>query len=154
MLKLNIGCSTDKRDDYLNIDIREEVKPDVVMDIRYLQDIKDESCDEIMANHVIEHFQIRVVPGIINVWKSKLKIGGKLIIRCPDLISIAERIISNPDDQLLSQHLFGAQDHPWNYHCCGFTEKTLKKLLRDKRFKIISSKTDYPNLEVIAEKNA
>ena len=153
-MKLNIGCGQDKLDGYVNIDIREEIEPDMVMDIRYLEKIKDESCEEILASHVIEHFPIWAEANIVKLWKTKLKIGGQLIVRCPDLVSIAKMIITDDSDPLLAQHLFGKQDHPWNYHCTGFTEKTLCKLLRDRDFLIVSTKTDYPNLEVIVERHA
>jgi len=35
-VKLNLGCGLDKRPDFLNIDFRREVKPDLVTDLERL----------------------------------------------------------------------------------------------------------------------
>ena len=44
---LNIGCGINKIKDAVNVDIREDVKPDLVLDIRYLEGIEDNSIDKI-----------------------------------------------------------------------------------------------------------
>ena len=53
-MKLNVGCGNIKMDGYVNIDISETCKPDVVADITKGLDYKDRTCSEVHAGCVIE----------------------------------------------------------------------------------------------------
>jgi len=45
-LKLNLGCGLDKREGYINLDVRKEVKPDIVCDLEHsFLPFTDESVD-------------------------------------------------------------------------------------------------------------
>ena len=54
--KLNVGCGSDIREDYLNVDARELPGVDVVADVRQLP-FEPRSVDELYASHTIEHFR-------------------------------------------------------------------------------------------------
>lgn len=55
-MKLNLGCRTDKRKGYVNIDKSMEFRPDIVWDLEKLPlPFKGDSIDEILAYHVLEH---------------------------------------------------------------------------------------------------
>lgn len=54
-LKLNLGCGKDKREGYLNCDFIREVNPDFICDLSKKLPFKDNSVNEILLNHVIEH---------------------------------------------------------------------------------------------------
>ncbi len=57
-MKLNLGCGTEKIADYTNIDIRREVDPDMVFDIRKGLPFPDNSIDEVRAYDFLEHIPI------------------------------------------------------------------------------------------------
>lgn len=59
-------------------------KPDLECDIRKLP-YGNDSVDEILAVHVIEHFHLWEAPAIIAEWHRVLKPGGKMVLECPCL---------------------------------------------------------------------
>jgi len=55
MTKLNLGSGNSRYDGFLNLDISEEFSPDIVCDLSQGIPLKDNSVDEINANHIIGH---------------------------------------------------------------------------------------------------
>lgn len=55
MKKLNIGCGKDIRPGYVNVDIIEHEGVDVCCDIEKVLPFEDNSIDEILLYHVLEH---------------------------------------------------------------------------------------------------
>ncbi|MFH1044955.1 MAG: methyltransferase domain-containing protein, partial [Pseudomonadota bacterium] len=59
MKKLNLGCGDKILPGYLNVDVvesRRGFKPDVICDLHQLTPFEDNSVDEILSVHVVEHF--------------------------------------------------------------------------------------------------
>jgi predicted SAM-dependent methyltransferase len=55
-MKLNLGCGRKKLDGFNGVDISAKVEADIVHDLRqYPWPFEDESVDEILASHFIEH---------------------------------------------------------------------------------------------------
>ncbi len=82
-IKLNLGCGDKILDDYVNVDIASEragKKPDVISDIRKLDNFPDNYADEIMAIHVVEHFWRWEVVNVLTEWVRVLKPGGKMVL--------------------------------------------------------------------------
>ena len=96
MLKLNIGCGLNKLEGYDNVDIDENVDPDVIAPAHKLP-YDDNSADEILASHVLEHMPHGInidqpesvchpnVSDALKEWYRVLKLGGRLEIRVPNL---------------------------------------------------------------------
>jgi len=55
LLKLHLGCGHQKFKGYINCDISKEVKPDKIVDLEKPLPFEDNSVDEIIAYHVLEH---------------------------------------------------------------------------------------------------
>lgn len=99
MKKLNLGCGDKILDGYVNVDIVESRlgnKADVVCDIRKLTIFEDNSVDEVLSVHVIEHFWRWEVPDILKEWTRVLKSGGRMVIECPNILTACEEILKDP----------------------------------------------------------
>jgi hypothetical protein len=60
MNKLNIGCGTNKRDGWLNLDMSPNVDPEIYFDLNTIVEgarlpLEDDSINEMLMSHVIEH---------------------------------------------------------------------------------------------------
>lgn len=82
-MRLNLGCGFDKSPDHTNVDMYAECEPDQVVDLsKYPWPWADNSADEVVAKHVIEH-----IPGdwwpFVQECARVLKPGGQLVITCP-----------------------------------------------------------------------
>jgi len=81
-MKLHLGCGNDKKEGYLNLDSSKEVKPDKVWNLEKTPlPFKDDSFEEILANHVLEHIN-NFVP-LVHEMNRISKNGAKIIIRVP-----------------------------------------------------------------------
>jgi hypothetical protein len=80
-VKLNIGCGTNIIAGYINVDHAACYKPDVVADLEQGWPWPDNSVDEILASHILEHIANfkHITQSIYRV----LKIGGFVDIRVP-----------------------------------------------------------------------
>lgn len=56
MIKLNLGCGTDKKQGYINIDASKDVRPDQVWNLEKTPlPFKENSVEGILAFHILEH---------------------------------------------------------------------------------------------------
>jgi SAM-dependent methyltransferase len=81
MHKLNLGSGNNKIKYFINIDISSNFLPDIIADIERGLPFKDDSFDEVFANHVIEHLSdtIFAMNEIYRVCKN----GARIIIEVP-----------------------------------------------------------------------
>ena len=120
--KLNLGCGKLPIDGYRNIDISngENAYP--------LSYIENESCDEIRASHILEHFSKGQLKAVLVDWISKLKTGGVLKIAVPDFKKITEEYIKAPS-AMIAAYVMGSQLDEYDYHKSIFDEFSLRELL-------------------------
>lgn len=141
-LRLNLGCGDKILPDYVNVDVvasRRGRKPDVLCDLRDLSVFADDSADEVMAIHVVEHFWRWEVEQILREWVRVLKPGGRMVLECPNLISACEEFLRNPDvasredqaGQLTMWVFYGdpAWKDPYMIHRWGYTPASLGRLM-------------------------
>jgi hypothetical protein len=79
-MKLHLGCGNKKLKDYINCDISPEVNPDKIVNLEKKLPFKENSIEEIIAEHVLEHIQ-NFVPLMHELWrisKNKTKIKIKV----------------------------------------------------------------------------
>jgi len=81
-MKLNLGCGNDKKKGYLNIDSSKQVDPDKVWDLEKTPlPFKDNSIEEINAEHVLEHIK-NFIPLIHDLWRISKK-GALIKVKVP-----------------------------------------------------------------------
>ena len=83
-LKLNLGCGDIHLDGFVNIDSYPLPGVDVVCDIREIQ-YEENTVDEIVMFHCIEHFTLDDACLIIRKLFKILKPGGRVIMEGPDI---------------------------------------------------------------------
>lgn len=126
MLKLNLGGGNKRIEGFTNVDL--DPQCEVNADLRELP-YADNSVDEAIAVHVIEHFYHWEVQDLLAEWRRVLKPGAKLILECPNLDSLARAMLSpfEVPDQYHMWGLYGDPKHknPLMCHKWGYTPKTL-----------------------------
>lgn len=141
-MKLNLGCGDKILPGYVNVDAassRAGHKPDVLCDLRRLATFEDDTADEILAVHVIEHFWRWEVVAVLREWIRVLKPGAALILECPNLQSACEEFLRDPDTgsgpgpegQRTMWVFYGDprwQD-PLMVHRWGYTPRSLAKVM-------------------------
>jgi SAM-dependent methyltransferase len=142
--KLNLGCGDKILPGYINVDVvpsRRGAAPDVLCDLHELEPFQDDSIDEILSVHVVEHFWRWEVVEVLREWTRVLKPGGKMILECPNLLSAAKELLANAEagagpgqeGQRTMWVFYGdpAWKDPYMVHRWGYTPASLAALMRD-----------------------
>lgn len=128
----DIGCGTHspyfKEGFPIRMDIREEVKPNIICDIRQIPE-PDCKYDIVYSSNTLEHFSHRGVLKVLMEWLRILKVKGELRLIVPNIAWAARNILRNRIDDFTIWVLWGQQAYSKDFHGCGFTEQTLRKLL-------------------------
>lgn len=125
MIKLEVGCGRKPLKGFKTIDIEAYAKPDYLGDFRSMSFC---DVDEIQAHHVFEHFGRDEALKVLQLWKSWLKVGGKLVVEVPDFEAVCEAFINTDNEKhryWLCRHLYGSQEAEWAYHRDGYWEDKL-----------------------------
>jgi predicted SAM-dependent methyltransferase len=91
--KLNLGCAFNKIDGFINIDKSRKSYADKIIDLekpRCLKEFKDNSIEEIVSIHILEHIK-NIIP-LMNECYRVLKKGGKMLI----IVPIGEGMFADP----------------------------------------------------------
>lgn len=127
-MRVNVGCGNKKIHGWVNIDLREEVNPDLVCDISKISEKIEGQAEIIYACHVLEHFDKYQVVGVLEDWYKALKPGGTLRVSVPDIRSCCEYYLQTGNLKQLFGLFWGGQKNPYDYHFNGFDFETLKEL--------------------------
>lgn len=141
-VRLNLGCGDKILPGYVNVDVVESragKRPDVLCDLHRLEPFADDSADEILAVHVVEHFWRWEVLAVLKEWVRVLKPGGLLVLECPNLISACETFLRDPEvaasggkEGQRSMWVFYGDPQwqdPYMVHRWGYTPKSLAQLM-------------------------
>lgn len=136
--KVEIGSGKFPRKGYTHIDVEVSAKPDILGDFRTMS---FENLDEVMALHVLEHFDRKEGLEVLRQWYGWLKLGGKLIVETPDLERICQFFFIKPerlwaDRQHLNQSLYGSQEADWAFHRDGWWKEKFEEVLPKIGFEI------------------
>ena len=142
-VKLNLGCGDRKMYGFVNVDLREDLNPDVICDVTKIHE-KFKDVDLIYACHVLEHFPKKASSHFqttwseaLTSWYDSLKEGGVLRIAIPDFRAACEQYLIDGSLENIYCLLYGGQkyDFDFHFHCWDFQE--IKKDLLDIGFKTV-----------------
>ncbi|MEZ5976934.1 MAG: methyltransferase domain-containing protein [Planctomycetota bacterium] len=142
LARLHLGCGSERREGWINVDTNPQVSPDVVADAFDLHMLGDASIDVIEANHLFEHMTYDQALAALREWRRVLKPSGELYLELPDLEACIRILGRYTDDRGYDMGLGGmygwppliaeqgaAQIHKW-----GWTRSALGKALADAGF--------------------
>lgn len=148
-IKLNLGCGSKFIEGFVNVDV---VRPQgnlpananfVEDDIRSLDTFKENTVEEIVAFHLVEHIPVYDLEPTLIRWHDVLKPGGRVVVELPCLRKSCINFLQvdttkNPElvYNLGLKGLFG-EPHPentWMEHKWGWTFETLAQQFRNAGF--------------------
>jgi predicted SAM-dependent methyltransferase len=136
-IRLNLGCSVDLLDDYINIDNNfpnADLKHDLLKPLPF----DDNTVTEILASHLLEHFNYIETAIILKDWYRVLKKGGILHIRVPDMEQVCRDYLNSNKQRRLNWamiEIYGGQWNEGEFHKNGFDEHSLKYFVKNQGFK-------------------
>lgn len=98
-IRLNLGCGDKILPGYINVDVaasRAGKTPDVLCDLSKNLCFADDSVEEVLAVHIVEHFWRWEVEATLKAWARVLAPGGRMVIECPNLISACKQVLHDP----------------------------------------------------------
>lgn len=151
-IKLNLGCGLDKRPGFINLDVVEDVEPDVLHDLSEPLPFKNATVDEVLAQDILEHFTFEEVDKVLAEISRVLRIGGKLTIRVPNVEQIIRQFEDEPEVRNL--FLYGNTEHTgvFGAHKVGFTPAVLITKLLKLDIHVLDFQKESTNFMVTAEK--
>lgn len=128
-IKVNLGCGKDIRREWINVDIVEKFKPDVVHDLHDPLPFTDNYADYILAQDILEHFTREDLYNLLSEITRVLKVGGTLEIRVPNIDDIFERF--EDDLETRNEFIYGTtfETGVFGAHKVGFTPQMLVALM-------------------------
>ena len=142
---MHLGCGPNLYDEWVNVD-GDYCAGQPGVTIHNIVDpypIPDNSVDEILTVHVIEHIPPGEVPAMIQEWRRILKPMGFVTTEWPDFLKMCQEVAKNPDclnfdaDRRLQKRtilgIFGDNlryPDPVMWHKWGYSANSLSKLFQ------------------------
>lgn len=82
-MRLNLGSGYRRQDDYINIDIRPECEPDMIVDLEHGLPFDDSSVKEVRAFDILEHIPIGKTVALVEEIYRVLIPGGLFVSMTP-----------------------------------------------------------------------
>lgn len=127
-VRLNVGSGNKRIDGYLNVDL--DGQADIYADVIDIP-LPDNSADEILAVHVLEHLERWNAPKALAEWFRLLKPGAMLILELPDVIKCCENIVNGirKEDSIYGLYGDPTMENPLMCHRWAYSENELTELL-------------------------
>jgi predicted SAM-dependent methyltransferase len=152
MINLNLGSGSNRRVDYISVDLYVP-EADVQHDLTTPLPWSENEVDNIYSCHVIEHFTRKEWEFVRRDWARVLKPGGKVEIRCPDLTKLCQNFLNEPDNQLRIDQIYGQQARDGEFHKNGFTEESLRSSFPGFSLILLKPSSDYELHVVLTKPN-
>ena len=115
----------------VRVDFREEVNPDLRMDLRNMTGIEDESYDYVFSSHTIEHLREDESKRVLSEMERICKPGGEIHIIVPNIMGAMKMLDAGRDEPILWWNIYGESSERWNEHKTGFTPNRIGQWLTD-----------------------
>lgn len=140
----NFACGETHIPGAKNVDVNEEVKPDIVYDITVVpyKFAEENSADIIYWFHGIEHVEKFHHPKILMEFRRILKDDGLVHISYPEFSVCAKYWIENHQGKrdFWEKTVYGLQTNPFEYHISLMHTPELQQLMEEIGFEVISTK--------------
>jgi glycosyltransferase involved in cell wall biosynthesis len=157
-LRLNVGGGTVRVEGFYNVDLRDVPGVDVVHDFTPQMawnehfypypgclPFADESVDEIMAHHILEHITYHHAHDLLRDWARVLVRGGRLEIETPDLNRLCKMYLAGELTYFRAiQLMYAGQDFVGNFHAHLVTPEWLRGQLGCLGFERLRELPDEP----------
>jgi predicted SAM-dependent methyltransferase len=154
-IRLHLGCGPVKLPDYVNVD-GEYCASDPEVIIHYIAEvypIPDNSVDEILSVHVIEHIEHWKIRSMLSEWYRILRPGGQAAVEWPDLLKACTFIAANPDSLISDDRrvlkktihsIFGNSKYQNRamMHAYGYSAASMTRLFTEAGFSIVRSENN------------
>jgi len=149
LVLLNLGCGTDIREEFINIDLipaNENVTYGDITELEY----EEESVDGILALHILQCFPLQEVELVISELYSILKDGSELVVSVPSISLAAEEFsFENWSATKFNNFIFGEQTNEGNFYLSSYDVQTLRNCFEGTPFIILSIEEDLTELSII-----
>lgn len=158
--KVNLGCGTDKKPGYLNIDLNPAHEPDLICDVSDLRALPSCYYSSLLAMDILEHIPRLKAKNTLREWNRVLKMDGLLELQVPNILGLfslfrKRRNKTADAHERLLQSLFGTQADSGDFHYNGFTQVYIRALLAETGFDVETLQTrDGWLFHIVARKNA
>ena len=118
-MKINYGCGEAKLPGFINIDIEESIKPDVICDLRKDNfPFDNESVETIYCLHNLEHIERQFWAHVFTEFRRVLVQDGILVLMYPEFEVCSRYFLENYRGQrdFWRNCLYGRQLWPGDYH--------------------------------------
>jgi len=140
--KLNLGCSFNKLEGFINIDADITCNPDLVCLIEDLE-YEENSIKMILIENVLEHFDLKQVKTLLKNFYNWLSSDGHLVIEVPDVEKIMEDVmLEKIKFEDMKYAITGDQESELGSHKFQFSKSELLKLLVEAGFYIKNIKDE------------
>ena len=132
-MRLNIGSDYFRIENFINVDIRPSVNPDLVMNIGRLG-FKDCSVSEILLGNVLEHLEITWIYKSLEECRRILKNDGVLYVTIPLSDRAQKYLDAGQIDKDTYNRIVKGEPEGYNSHKTWFVEGDLEIILRQCEF--------------------
>jgi predicted SAM-dependent methyltransferase len=154
-IRLHLGCGPVKLPNYLNVDGEYcSGDPEIIIhDIADVYPIPDNSVDEILSVHVIEHIERwKILPMLVE-WRRILCPGAQVAVEWPDLLKACTFIAENPDSLISDDRrilkktinsIFGNSRYQNRamMHAYGYSVASMTRLFSEAGFSTVRSENN------------
>lgn len=108
-MKINIGSNNMKIEGFLSLDHREADGVDIIDDAFTLKQFAENSVDEIIASHILEHASFDRTNLILKRWLKVLKPNGKIWIAVPNYELVYTKHLDDLKNNKISWEFFNSR---------------------------------------------
>lgn len=153
-IRLHVGCGPKIFEDYINCDRIAWNSRVVEYDIIKPLPLADNTVDEILSVHVIEHIPRHFIISIFIEWHRVLKSGGFVAVEWPDLLKMCQEVVNNQDcfwtndDKLLKRTLRGIYGDFSRYpilemiHKWGYSAESMTRIFKVVGFSVVETQAN------------